>query len=370
MARSRPAAVAIAWVLALSGCAGNPGRLANAVAPIHAFVHAHDPIYVATGGGLVRVDLDGRHRRRLASARYHLLSISDDGAVIAFGDDDTNLYVMHASDRKIVRVHALDGRAGAVALSPDGRVLAAARHVDFALPESEWEANEDDAVYLVDTTSLNVRRLAPEKKQLVTSLFFSKNGRFLWLGLMDFSHERIDLSTGRRRATGRTPPAPLSVPGDRAPVLCVRSGAKLRPRGFGGDHGLDLVARDGSVRRLVVVKDRRRGFHDYLPTIRAPFFSRSCRYVVFVFRGKVWVTEVATGKTGVLSSGGAPFTLPAAHPASSPTAMPMSAPTQASPTTMRTGVRQPEARPGAFCAGAAAGAAGRPGVVPPEASGA
>lgn len=309
---ARPAAAAIAAALALSGCAGNPGRIANVVAPIRTFVHAHDPIYVATDAGLVRVDLDGHSRRRLAPGRYRLLSISDDGSVVALGDDDTNLYVLHAKDRKIVRVHALDGRAGAVALSPDGRLVAAARHADLSLPQSEWEANEDDALYLVDTTSMKLRRLPPEKKKLVTSLFFSKDGRFLWLSLFDLSHERVDVATGRRTPTGNTPPAPLSVPGDRAPVLCVATGAKLRPRGFGGDHGLDLVARDGTVRRLVVVRGRRRGFHDYMPTIGTPFFSRSCRYVVFTFRGRVWVTAVATGKTGVLSRGGAPFTLPAA----------------------------------------------------------
>lgn len=71
----------------------------------------------------------------------------------------------------------------------------------------------------------------------------------------------------------------------------------------GGDEGLDLVASNGDITRLVVIEGRERGFHDYQATIRDPFFVDGCRYVAFVFDGKVWLAETASGKIGQLAVG-------------------------------------------------------------------
>lgn len=124
---------------------------------------------------------------------------------------------------------------------------------------------------------------------------------------------RLDLATRARARVATEPDA--TVP--RGSPVCARTGARLELRGWRGDGGIDLREASGATRRLVTVEGRKRGFHDYQPTIYNPFFSESCRYGVFELGGAVWVVEVETGVVGQVSLGGGALPLRSA-PASAP----------------------------------------------------
>ena len=292
-------------LLAAAGCGGSAGKLVNEQKDPAAFVTEKQPlVLIPATGGLVRMNLDGSSRETLAAPGYGLEAMTRDGRMLALGDKDTNLFVLDAAapDRTPRQVHALDGRAGSVAMRPDGGLIAVTRHADFSQPQARWGESEDDAVYLIDPRTLAVDVIPKTRDELVTGLVWTADGSALVLGMFHHDQVRLDLATRTRTVTHDEPPIVRGA-GTRT---CERTGDRLERRGGQGDEGVDIVSRTGQVRRLIVIEGRKRGFHDHLGTIEEPVFTPSCRYVVFGFRRTVWVADAATGVVGKLAEGGDP----------------------------------------------------------------
>jgi len=313
--RGRPV-VALPLSLLLAACGGSPGRMTNPRREPASFVTERQGLLVVTPAGLTRVQLDGSGAEALFPPGYNLLAMTADASVVVLGDKDTNLFLRAAGASQVRRVPELDRRVGAVALSPDGARVAVARHADFSQPQALWPKSEDDAIWLVDTRSLAVEVVPKSRDELVTSLAWERDGRGLVLGMFGSGTVRLDLAS-RRRAKLEAWPANTLLPPTGSPT-CARTGARLELRGFRGDEGIDLREASGATRRLVTVVGRKRGFHDYQPTVRGPVFTESCRYALFEFGPAVWVVEVATGVVGqvVMGNGPQPLrSLPASAPA-------------------------------------------------------
>ncbi len=117
----------------LSGCPGTAGTLVNEQAADLSFVTVDDYIYVDVATGLTHVRLDGEVLFPVFSGDYSVQAITPDRSVWVLSDSNTNLYLMYGSGGAIKRISELDGRASGVAISPDGKRVAASRHADFSL---------------------------------------------------------------------------------------------------------------------------------------------------------------------------------------------------------------------------------------------
>jgi len=298
-------------LLAALGCGSSaPGKLINEQKDPAAFVTEQQAlVMIPAEGGLVRMNLDGSGREVLAPPGYGIEAMTLDGRMFVLGDKDTNLYVLDATapQRAPRQVHALDRRAGPVALRPDGGLIAVARHADFGQPQARWGESEDDAVYLVDPHTLAVDVIPPARKELVTGLAWTPDGSALVLGMFNNDEVRLELATRTRTVVHDEPPFVRGA-GTRT---CARTGERVERRGGQGDDGVDIVSRAGQTRRLIIIEGRTRGFHDYLGTVNDAVFTPSCRYVVFEFLRAVWVADVATGVVGKLAEGGDPRLLSA-----------------------------------------------------------
>lgn len=301
MTSSSPRASALLVAIACAACGGSPGHIANARRGVSSFVTERDVILADTGGGLVRIALDGSGKDRVASGRYHHLASTADGRTLALGDNDTNVFVVVPGDRSPRRIAQFDGRTGAVALSPDGTRLALARHADFSLPQAQWHTTEDDAIYLVDVATLAIDVLPATREDLVTALRWLPDGSALILSLMTGGTVQLELATRTRTDVARdqsfVPPGPRN-----GGTRCPATGDLIELAGHRGDDGIDVISEKGTA-RVVTIEGRSRGFHDYQATISDAVFSTSCRYIVFEMNRAVWVADRESGSVGHLIDG-------------------------------------------------------------------
>ena len=262
------------------------------------FVKEHQLILVAGAGGITRIAIDGSAKDRVASGRYHHLSSTADGRTLAVGDSDTNIFLVVPADSSPRRVSQLDGRAGAAALSPDGKRLAVARHADFTLPQAQWSTTEDDAIYLVDTETMALDVIPATREELVTGIRWSADGALI-LSMMNFGTVRLDLATRMRTEIPREVPPEVAV--TSGGTRCT-NGDMIALAGHRGDDGIDVITSKGTT-RVVKIEGRSRGFHDYQATISDAVFSASCRFIVFEMNNAVWVADRESGNVGHLIDG-------------------------------------------------------------------
>ncbi len=295
---------------ACASCQGSMGTITNPRKELHEFVSERTWVWYVSATGTHRIRLDGTGQDQFLPPGFFIEDVSADGAVFAVGDQETNVYVLREQDRELRRVPepALAGRVSEVALRPDGRSMAVARHADFDTPQSTWRETKDDQLFLVDTEVLTARSIPPSMKAGVLALAWAADGEALWLRT-ETTNQRIDADTGERRA-GLPWPTERLVPGWRArQTTCPGTGEIVVEREEGADEGLELQSPSNGTRALVTVQGRERGFHDYLPTIDHFFFTGSCRYVVFEHDRTIYVVDVSSGDVGVLAEGTEPFTL-------------------------------------------------------------
>jgi hypothetical protein len=287
---------------ALCGCffSAAPGRVEHAEAST-AFIHDADAIYVASPGGLLSVDLDGNHRRPLFPQGLTVVDVSDDGARFVLRDAVGQLVLGDAAGQ--LRAVPLQGLLGDAALSPDGTQLAVLLLGQVKLERDERAS--DDALALVDTDTLAVKALPPERFGAVHTVAYSRDGHALWIQFADRG-EVVRLPEGDR-SIEENPLGPLRVrPLQRARHTC--NGTQL----LVGDEGIDLIGPDKVTRKLVHIAGRRRTLADTLPAIDTLFFSSSCGAVAFIFEGAVYATDVQSGRTGRLADGEDAFPAPVA----------------------------------------------------------
>jgi dipeptidyl aminopeptidase/acylaminoacyl peptidase len=281
----------------LAACGGSPGRIANPRRGVSSFVKERQLILAETASGLTRIALDGSAKDRVASGRYHHLSSTADGRTLAIGDSATNIFVVVPEDSSPRRISQLDGRAGAAALSPDGKRLAVSRHADFTLPQSQWKTTEDDAIYLVDTQTMTLDVIPATRDESITGIRWSADGSALILSMMSFGTVRLDLATRARTDVDRD----VEVAAMGAGTRCS-NGDMIELAGHRGDDGIDVLTSKGTT-RVVKIVGRKRGFHDYQATIGDAVFSASCRYIVFEMNNAVYVADRTSGNVGHLIDG-------------------------------------------------------------------
>lgn len=273
-------------------CAGSPGTLTTRITPNA--VDSEAALVFRSERGSEWIEISGANRRRLYGPQFHVQAINDDGTVHVLGDSSTNLYVWRAGTSPI-RIRALDGRTGSVALSPDGSAVVASKHADFDKPQSQWSDSEDDALWVIDTASHQVVATIPASRSgLVTQVRFV-DATHVTIAVDDFSGEiarqDIDLDSLSRRPR----PQPLPAP---SPLSCDAVG-QLEAT----DEGLTLRRADGGRAQLAQVEGRVRGFHDYQPTISDTVWVDDCRYVVFGFQQDLYVFDVGAQTTSLLVQG-------------------------------------------------------------------
>lgn len=298
-----------ALLLAVIGCGGSPGKIVGAK-PNVSFVKDTDALYYfGPGRKLKWIRIDGSDGREVFVDRYSVLDVSDDGQVFVLGDSDTNIYIGDPQSGKTRRISAFDKRAGALALSGDGRRLALVKHSDFDRAQSQ----NSDAIYVVDLSDLTYRTITGNTKQIVTNLWWSLDAQHLYAR----GHENsqiIDMSNGTRSMIAEIPDNGLRRRGNLPPsTSCKRSGKSIKLLGYGGDDGLEIVDKGGVGTTKLTITGRKRGGHDYLDTIATAGFSPSCEYVVFTFGGSLWVLDVTTSMVGRLIEGSTPFLDPSEH---------------------------------------------------------
>lgn len=288
--------------LLLVGCGGSMGTLRGALADT-AFVDEAAQIRFHDAWGLRRISLDGTGRTDLFPRTYSLLDELP-GGPFALGNSNTDLFISSGpGDVRVVP--ELRGRVSRVRFSNDGSRLVASRHADFELPQSDWV--DDDAIYLIDAKTLEVKIYPARSDRWIVSLGWSDDGTEVWTESQDHVDEWLNLATGERRP--RSPddrPNARGEPGVWGTVGCATEGLSLDTN----DEGIFLVHPDGAREALVYLDGRERGFHDYLPSFGAAFFTPSCRHVVFSYNRAVWVAQVTTKKVGKLVDGDSPMPIP------------------------------------------------------------
>ena len=115
------------------------------------------------------------------------LDVSADGRLIVTGSDDKTVRLWSADDGRLIRTFRVpigpgsEGRIYAVAISPDGRMIAAAGW-DHYYWQNYWTPSAGHFVYLYDTvTGSLVKRLGP-MPQVINVLAFSADGQKLAAG--------------------------------------------------------------------------------------------------------------------------------------------------------------------------------------------
>jgi hypothetical protein len=288
----------ISFAASLTGCASKPGTIKGAM-PDARFVESPERrfAYSEQDKSWSIIGLDGRTHRQLFTGVYSIEDISNDGKTFVLSNSHTDLFIATERGRVIREVPEFHGRLGVAAITPDGKHVALTRHADFDLPQSQWV--EDDSVYLLDTQTLESRQVAK---------YIHRNQGAFGIAWLDDEHVRISLFSGPYQKintkTGEveifTEEDPLKTSNRWLAITRERKdcGVKIQKRGWGADEGLDIVLKDNTSKRLVIVEGRKRGFHDYQNTISVGTFTKDCRYLTFGFGGRLWVVEVDTGKVG------------------------------------------------------------------------
>ncbi|MBU8900730.1 hypothetical protein KRR26_34505 [Corallococcus sp. M34] len=288
----------------VSGCGGSEGRIVGAEANT-AFVTERPMIHLGAKEGLVRVRLDGSERARVFPTNRSVLDYTADGQLWILSDPDTNLYVADQGGTRERSVPSLARRVSQARLSPDGTRVAAVRHADFSLPQRDWK--DDDAVYLVDTTTLEVTRLPAQNDSWALNPNWNAEGTEVYLAHESGGAQWVRVSDGSRRAVGEEVPPSRLPPQAGHLDSCPARSQTLES----DDQGITLVSASGERKTLVTIEGRKRGFHDYEPSVSVRLFTPSCDHVLFGFSGTTWVVQVATGRVGKLASGAQPhFFLP------------------------------------------------------------
>lgn len=295
------------WVMLWLLCScGSSGELQNALARPD-FVVEDELIYAKTSSGLTRINLRGEGRAAIFAARYSVLDMSQDGAVFVLGDSDTNLYLGNPKTGEVRQIKALNQRTGQARLSPDGKTLAAVRHADFSLPQAEWSKTDDDTIYLIDVATGAVEVIPPSSADWPTALSWSADGEILWLQLFSNKAQRFELKS-RTRTEAELPSDGLWPSPIQPPQSC--DGMTLNTKGWRGDEGLVLERPGQEPTLLVKVTGRKRGFHDYQPTLTPHMFSKGCAAALFSFSQKLWIVDLESKKVAPLLEGGDPFPVP------------------------------------------------------------
>lgn len=283
-------------------CGGSPGVISDPIEPSATFVEEEGWLYAQSAAGAERMRLDGSERELLWRAAYHAETAMADGSLFVLGDSQTNLYLYAPGrDARPRQIHALDGRASAVALSPDGATLAASRHADYSAPQTQWSESEDDAIYLIDTSSGEVEVLPARREgwilqlrwpepETLTMSFRPKAG-----GVLDAPYT-LDLASGEL-SEGGWEGIDRSWRHERAVCGGEQLGAD--------DQGIYLepagTTRAGEGRRyLIHLKGKKRGFHDYLPPFSLYTFTPSCAHLLFIYEDTLYIHQLATHKTAAL----------------------------------------------------------------------
>src|SRR5690554_1901930 len=286
----------ITFSAALVGCPpSSPGDITNPIAEDLSFVADDDLVYVHHQGGLDQIRVNGTDAQEVYASGYSYQDVAPDLSFWVLGDSETNLYLLDAPGQAPQRIAELNGRASAVAIRPDSGLIAATRHADFDLPQSQYR--DDDAIYLIEPSTLEVTILPATSDEWLFQLFWSKDGTKLYGAGHDHTY-RIDPATNARERIEVIPHDDIV----RRPLTrdtCEVNGERL----ISDDEGIDLLYPDGTTEDLVTIQGRERGFHDYQSTVSSVSFTRSCDYAVFTFDGSVWVVEVATKIVGKLREG-------------------------------------------------------------------
>lgn len=298
--------LSLVFTLLAVGCGGSPGTLANPLESSASFVSEQDWLYVLDPqSGIYRMQLNGTQSELIVPSGYSIQTQRGDGQLFVLGDSNTNLFIFDRSSMDTPhRVTELDNRASAVALSPDGMRVAASRHADFDLPQSEWDSTEDDTLYIIDLTTLEVEVLPPTRGGWVLSMRWNDPDRILLLwrppGAVSDEALELDLSTGARTPATWTwgPIGPT-----QASTEC--GGRKL----IADDTGI-ASTNGSSTTQHITLEGRERGFHDYQESFSPVLFTPSCAYLIFGFQKNLYIHELATGKTAKLALGSSAWTLP------------------------------------------------------------
>ena len=285
----------------LTGCASKPGIIKGAM-PSARFVEIPERIYAYSkkDNSWSIIGLDGKTHRQLFTGAYSIEDISSDGQTFVLSNSHTDLFIGTERGRVIREVPEFHGRLGVAAITPDGKHVALTRHADFDFPQSQWV--EDDSVYLLETQTLEYKEVAK---------YVRKNQGAFGIVWLDDEHIRINLFSGPYQKintkTGEvqifTEEDPLNTSNRWLTITGERKDCevKIQKRGWGADEGLDIVLKDNTSKRLIIVEGRKRGFHDYQNTISVGTFTKDCRYLTFEFEGGKWIVEVDTGKVGPIT---------------------------------------------------------------------
>lgn len=293
--------VALMALALLAGCARPPGYIVDAL-PDTSFVESSEQRYLFSEelGGWVVIGLNGRIHRRLFAVELHIEDVSADGQTFVLRNTNTDLFIATNGGRTIRAVPEFQGLLGAVGISPDGRLVAATKHADFDLPQSQWV--DDERLYLIDVTSLQVSevgRFVVISGHTPFNLAWLDDHRvLLWLAGGD---QQIDVRTGEREVLPsgwdqlHGSQRWLTAHEDRAGC-----GMEIRvPDASNGIGGIDIVRPGEGPTRLVVIEGARPPHpHESSDGIDDVKFTRDCKYVTFNFHLSLWVAEIASGRVG------------------------------------------------------------------------
>ena len=276
----------VCFLLALAGC-GSWGTIVSPRADL-AFVKTASTAFVKTPDGIERISLDGRLRRTIFAAGLEVIDVSADYATFVLKNSHTDLFVGDARTGAVREVVPLRGRFSAGAIAPDGRRIAASRHADFSLPQGQQV--DDDALYLIDVASLEVRTLAPTSNTWPTNLAWSKDGSMLFA--IGYPAQRITVSDGARHPIeGGAPPNLGQFDLFESPF---RTRTECPGRIIYSRWDTEIrVERGGRTVTIVRESGRFRGFHDYMPDFRNPRWTPDCAEVAFGFRKDTWLASAS-----------------------------------------------------------------------------
>ncbi len=298
--RNRARQLSLPFFFLITFCGAPRASLRGATEALPSFVTEEVEPYVTGPRGIGRIRLDGTGDRVIFPPGHFIRDVTADGTFMALSDDDTNLRVGDTRQGTLRAVSQLAKRVSEAAFSPDGKTLAATRHADFDLPQSRQV--EDDTVYLIDVETLAARELPAATDHWPVRLGWSTAGDALYLRMQEGPSQVVKVADGTRTELSQSEaPFPLRqnlLWGDH--LTCATSGVKAVAVGF--DEGIDLVAVDGSSRRIVTIDNggRRAGCGDQFQALSLLYLTPHCSAVVFSFGRVLYVASVDDGRLGRL----------------------------------------------------------------------